>query len=83
MKTSTLAFAILGFVVAATPALAAVTPCEDMLKTTRTARAGAKLDDATAGKVDALIAKGIDRCNADDDKRADGFFDDALKLMGK
>jgi hypothetical protein len=34
-------------------------------------------------KVADLETKGIERCNADDDKRADGFFADALKIMGK
>ena len=30
-----------------------------------------------------LQTKGTERCNADDDKRADAFFADALKLAGK
>lgn len=58
-------------------------PCEDMLKSVRSAAASAKLSDADKAKVDALQAKGIERCNADDDKRADDFFGQALKLMGK
>jgi hypothetical protein len=61
-----------------------VTPCEDMLKTAKDALAAATtLAAADKTKVDELITEGTDRCNADDDKRADGFFADAMKLMGK
>ena len=66
-----------------TLAHAAVTPCEDVLKDLRTTEAAAKLGDADAAKVKALEDKGIERCNADDDKRADDFFAQAMKLMGK
>jgi hypothetical protein len=58
-------------------------PCEETLKDVRTARAAAKLSDADAAKVDDLINKGIDRCNADDDNRANGLFKDAMTAMGK
>lgn len=58
-------------------------PCEDMLKTLRDTAATAKLNGADKAKVDELEAKGVERCNADDDKRADGFFTDAMKIMGK
>jgi hypothetical protein len=59
-------------------------PCEDMLKTTKDALAAATtLAAADKTAIDALIVKGTERCNADDDKRADGFFGDAMKLMGK
>jgi hypothetical protein len=58
-------------------------PCEETLKDVRAARASAKLSDADATKVDDLINKGIDRCNADDDNRANGFFKDAMTAMGK
>ena len=61
-----------------------IVPCEDMLKTTMDALAAATtLAAADKTAIDALIVKGTDRCNADDDKRADGFFGDAMKLMGK
>ena len=82
-NAAAIAMALFGLMTAAAPAFAAVTPCEDVLKSTRDARAATRLDDATAKTVDGLIQKGIDRCNADDDKRADGFFGDAMKLMGK
>jgi len=68
---------------ATTFAHAAVTPCEDMLRDLRATEAAAKLGDADAAKIKALEDKGIERCNADDDKRADDFFTQAMKLMGK
>lgn len=58
-------------------------PCEDMLGKYRAAQAkAATLDDATKAKVAELEAKGIERCNADDDKRADDFFGQAIQLIG-
>jgi len=85
MKNLVLALA-LGAVVVAGPvssAFAANVPCEDMLKTLRTAEAAAKLSDADKAKVTELETKGVERCNADDDKRADDFFTQALKILGK
>jgi Spy/CpxP family protein refolding chaperone len=67
----------------AIPASAEEVPCEDALKTLRDTVAGAKLSDADKAKVDDLQAKGIERCNADDDARADAFFADAMKILGK
>ena len=58
-------------------------PCEDMLKQLRTAVDAAKLNDTDAAKVKELEDKGIERCNADDDKRADDFFDQAMKIVSK
>lgn len=58
-------------------------PCEELLKTTKDAIPSVTIAAADKAKVDELIVKGTERCNADDDKRADGFFADALKLMGK
>ncbi|HEV7308762.1 hypothetical protein [Ensifer sp.] len=58
-------------------------PCEDTLKDVRGARSSAKLSDTDVVKVDELINKGIDRCNADDDDRANGFFKQAMSAMGK
>ncbi|WP_037154525.1 hypothetical protein [Rhizobium freirei] len=62
---------------------AAPRPCEDMLKEMRAAKSTAKLSADDKAKVDALEAKAVERCNADDDRRADGFLDDAMKLMKK
>ena len=64
-------------------ASAAPTPCETALKDLRSAEATAKLSDADKNKVSELETKGIERCNADDDKRADDFFAQAMKLLGK
>ena len=72
--------AIAGLVPAA---YAAPVPCEDMLKTLTDILKTAKLNDADMKMVTELQTKGTERCNADDDKRADAFFTDALKLAGK
>jgi hypothetical protein len=63
--------------------LAATTPCESVLKDLRAAAAKAKLSDVDKAKVADLENKGIERCNADDDKRADDFFAQAMKVVGK
>jgi hypothetical protein len=63
--------------------LAATTPCETMLKDLRAATAKAKLSDADKAQVTDLENKGIERCNADDDQRANDFFAQAMKVVGK
>lgn len=60
-----------------------VVPCEKMLSDLRAAVAAAKPSDADKAKIDDLENKGIERCNADDDARADGFFAQAMKILGK
>ena len=83
MKTMIRA-ALIGALALMIPAVAfAKVPCEETLKDVRAARSSAQLSDADATKVDDLINKGIDRCNADDDNRANGFFKDAMTAMGK
>ena len=67
----------------AVPARAAPAPCEDMLGQLRAALATATPNDADKAAIADLQAKGIERCNADDDKRADDFFAQALKILGK
>ena len=62
---------------------ASVRPCEDVLKEMRTTKASATLAPDVKSKVDALETKAVERCNADDDKRADDFFAQAMKIMGK
>jgi hypothetical protein len=58
-------------------------PCEDMLAKYRAVQPkAASLDDATKAKIADLEAKGLERCNADDDKRADDFFGQAIQLIG-
>ena len=56
-------------------------PCEVMLDTFRTTLAGATLTDAKRASLDTLQAKGTERCNADDDARADDFFAQGIALM--
>ena len=54
-------------------------PCEVALKTLRDAAATRTASDKA--KFDETMNTGIDRCNADDDKRADGIFADAYALL--
>ena len=62
---------------------AANVPCEDLLKTLTDTLATAKLSDADMKAIAELKAKGEERCTAEDDKRADAFFTDAIKLASK
>ncbi len=65
-------------------AQAATLPFEDMLKQLRDAEAAAtNVTAANKAAVSDLEAKGIERCNADDDKRADAFFAQALNILGR
>lgn len=73
----------LGAALSTSPGFAKTTPCEDMLAQVRAAVPTASLNAADKAQVDDLTNKGIERCNADDDRRADDFFAQALKLMGK
>lgn len=63
-------------------ASAAARPCEDVLQEFRAAKASSKVSADTLKKAEALEAKAVERCNADDDKRADQFLADASKLLG-
>ncbi|MDX8531954.1 hypothetical protein RFM41_07625 [Mesorhizobium sp. VK25A] len=85
MNKFALAFAFAATAIAASlaSAVAAPTPCETALKDLRAAEAKATLNDADKNKVSELETKGIERCNADDDKRADDFFAQAMKVLGK
>ncbi|MFB9984378.1 hypothetical protein ACFSQQ_11225 [Mesorhizobium kowhaii] len=85
MNKLVLAFALGAFAVAnpISSASAAATPCETSLKNLRAAEASAKVSDADKNKVSDLETKGIERCNADDDKRANDFFAQAMKILGK
>lgn len=62
---------------------ATAVPCEDILVTLNDALGKAKLNDADAKAVADLKAKGEERCTAEDDRRADGFFNDALAIIAK
>lgn len=67
--------------IAVTDAAGHPVPCEDMLNQLRAAPASS--DAAVAAKVADLQAKGTERCNADDDRRADDFFAQGLALLAK
>ena len=74
-------FATLAFTEMATLANAAApVACEDMLKKLDDAMKTAKLNDADAKSVADLKAKAEERCKSEDDRRADEFIDQALKL---
>ncbi|TPJ62790.1 hypothetical protein [Mesorhizobium sp. B2-7-1] len=77
------AFAATAIIVPLASAVAAPTPCETALKDLRAAEAKATPNDADKNKVSELETKGIERCNADDDKRADDFFAQAMKILEK
>jgi hypothetical protein len=66
-----------------TAVLAGPVPCEQMLNDVKSALASAKLNDADKVKVADLQKRGIERCKADADARADELFKQALALMGK
>ena len=84
MNRFALAFAFAGSTTPAPIAWAvAAPPCESALKDLRAAEAKATLNDTDKNKVSELETKGIERCNADDDKRADDFFAQAMKVLGK
>jgi hypothetical protein len=62
---------------------AATIPCEDALKQLRALEGASTASDAIKAEAAKLEAKGVERCTADDDKRADDFFAQATKLLAK
>ena len=58
-------------------------PCEESLKQLRALETSSMPGDAVKAEVAKLEAKGVERCNADDDKRANEFFAQATKLLAK
>ncbi len=58
-------------------------PCEDMLATLATSLTTAQLSDPDKASVSDLQTKATERCNADDDQRADAFSAQALALLSK
>ncbi len=85
MKKITPVMLVAALLVGASPlaSSAATVPCETMLKDMRTAKASAKLGDADRAKVQDLEDKAVERCNADDDVRADQFLTQAITIIGK
>lgn len=58
-------------------------PCEDLIKRLKDASAKPGLDADRKAKADALLTKALERCNADDDQRADAFSAEGLALLAK
>jgi hypothetical protein len=58
-------------------------PCEVALEELRRVSATTQPSAADQARFDDLQKKGIERCNADDDKRADNFFAEALAILGQ
>ena len=84
MKLSIVAATLLSAISlsAFTPAVyAAVTPCEDMLVKLSEAEKTAKPSDANLVAFNDLKAKAQERCTAEDDRRSNGFVEEALKLL--
>jgi hypothetical protein len=73
--------AILLIVAVSMPAAAEDVPCEKMLEDLRAALETAQPNEADAAKIKELEDKGIERCSADDDARADEFFTQAMKIV--
>lgn len=69
--------------IAVTDANGRALPCEVMLKSVADGLATAKLSDADHAAAVGFQTKALERCNADDDQRADGFSAQALALVAK
>lgn len=82
-KTKLLSAALLAAILSSTAAHAGETPCEDALKALRALEQTTKAGDSDKAEAAKFEAKGIERCNADDDKRANEFFAQATKLLSK
>ncbi len=67
--------------IAVTDATGHPLPCEAMLKDISAKRAAVTLTAEVAAKVEDLVAKATERCNADDDKNADAFSAQALQAL--
>ena len=69
--------------IAVTDANGRALPCEVMLKSVADSLTNAKLSDADHAAAVGFQTKALERCNADDDQRADGFSAQALALVSK
>ena len=67
--------------IAVTDANGRALPCEDMLASLTTALATTTVTGAALTAVTDFQTKALERCNADDDARADGFSAQALALL--
>ena len=57
--------------------------CEENLKKLSDTMAKTKLSPADLKSVNDIVAKATERCVAEDDKRAEGFIADAMKIVTK
>lgn len=69
--------------IAVTDANGRALPCEVMLKSVTDGLASAKLSDVDNAAATDFQTKATERCNADDDQRADAFSAQALALLSK
>lgn len=69
--------------VAVTDANGRALPCEDMLKQVAAALGTAKLPAADTAIATDFQSKALERCNSDDDQRADAFSAQALAILVK
>jgi hypothetical protein len=69
--------------IATTDANGRALPCEVMLKDVAAQLTTAKLAPDVLAQVTGFQTKALERCNADDDARADGFSAQALALLAK
>lgn len=83
VSRTALAALSLASVVFASQATAATQPCEDAIQEFRVAKTSASVSAEVMKRVDELESKAVERCNADDDKRADQFVGEATKLLAK
>ena len=66
-----------------TSAFAAPPTCEDLIKKMEVTMKTTKLKDADMKAVLALKSKATERCVAEDDRRAEGFISDEMKIITK
>lgn len=84
MKKFFIISAIAGAAVTASFSAAFAAPsCEDSMKTMEESLKKVKLSDADMKTVMDLKAKATERCTAEDDRRAEGFIADAMKIITK
>jgi hypothetical protein len=69
--------------VAVTDASGHPIPCEDMIKQLKSAAASQDLSGSVKTQADGFLAKALERCNADDDTRADDFAAQGLAVTAQ
>jgi hypothetical protein len=69
--------------IAVTDAAGHPVPCEDLINRLKDASSRPDLDSGRKTKADALLNKALERCNADDDQRADAFSAQGIALLAK